>query len=153
MSVVKRLVMGLIAVISLAMFGFASSADAAPYTNNLSCTVSIGTAAPGASITISCNGAGGSDTITIVLHSTPVTLGTITANSSGVASGSVTIPTDTPAGTHTLILTDSNGHSTSIPLTIGSGSTTGSGSGGSTGGGLSSTGVAVISIGGLGALL
>jgi len=41
--------------------------------------------------------------VTLVLHSTPTTLGTFTADAQGVLTVEFTLPAGTPAGTHTLV--------------------------------------------------
>jgi hypothetical protein len=68
-------------------------------------TVTGVTVAPGASVSAAASGYTPDETITIVLHSTPVVLGTVTADSSGDVKVKVTIPAGTPAGSHELLLT------------------------------------------------
>jgi hypothetical protein len=63
------------------------------------------TVAPGASVSAAASGYTPDETITIVLHSTPVVLGTVRADSSGDVKVKVTIPAGTLAGSHELLLT------------------------------------------------
>jgi hypothetical protein len=59
------------------------------------------------------------ETVNVTLHSTPVHLGTVKADSSGIANATVTIPRDAPAGAHHLIFTGAkSGHVVSIPITV-----------------------------------
>jgi len=73
------------------------------------------TAAPGGSVSATASGYAPDETITIVLHSTPAVLGTITADSSGDVKVKVTIPPGTLAGSHELLLT---GGTSGITLTL-----------------------------------
>jgi hypothetical protein len=59
---------------------------------------------PGDTVDVEGTGFNAGETVNVVLHSTPTTLGTLTANGSGEVSGSVTIPTDTELGAHSLFL-------------------------------------------------
>jgi hypothetical protein len=63
------------------------------------------TAAAGGSITVSSTGWKAGATVTGVLHSDPVTLGTLTADATGKVAGPYVVPAGTPAGAHTLSLT------------------------------------------------
>jgi predicted alpha-1,2-mannosidase len=114
--------------------------------------LSVSTVAPGESITVTgANFAAGAST-TIVLHSDPVVLATVTAGPDGSITASATIPVTTPAGAHTIVVSDGN-ETVSVPLTVtagdsGSGSGSGSGAGpriGSTSaaGALADTGLAL----------
>ncbi|MDM7855510.1 hypothetical protein [Cellulomonas alba] len=60
---------------------------------------------PGDSITVTGTGVQPHATVKIVLHSTPVTLGTVKADASGAFSATVVIPGSTPAGAHTIVVT------------------------------------------------
>jgi hypothetical protein len=57
-----------------------------------------------------------------VLNSTPVNLGTLTANASGQAGGSFTVPPDVAVGAHTVVLTGNSAagapRTVSLPLTV-----------------------------------
>ena len=100
---------------------------------------------PGDAITVEMTGCNPGDTVTVVLHSDPVTLGTMTANASGVATGTFTIPAGF-SGAHTIVVTDNQtGISRSIAITIGGAA--------SSSGALPSTGTAVIAFGVLAAIL
>jgi len=43
--------------------------------------------------------------VTVTFNSTPITLGTLTANSAGVLTGSFNVPTSVDTGSHTITLT------------------------------------------------
>lgn len=60
---------------------------------------------PGDTITVTGTGVQPHATVTVVLHSTPVTLGTVKADASGAFSATVTIPASTPVGAHTVVVT------------------------------------------------
>jgi hypothetical protein len=86
--------------------------------NAASITTSTSTIGPGGTVTVVGSSFVPGETITLVLHSTPVTLGTTTADPSGSFSANVTIPSDTPAGAHTVIATGSTGDSSTTDLTV-----------------------------------
>jgi hypothetical protein len=67
----------------------------------------------GDSVTISGSGFVPNSTSTVVLHSSPVTLATVTMSATGTFSATVTIPTGTAAGAHTLTVADA-----SVALTV-----------------------------------
>ena len=67
---------------------------------------------PGGHETIQGSGFNPHETVDVTLHSTPVHLATVTANSSGVATATVTIPKSTTPGTHTLMMTGRTSHVT-----------------------------------------
>jgi len=59
------------------------------------------------------------ESVTLVLHSsTPVTLGTTTADSTGSFSDPVTIPAGTALGAHTIVGTGATGDSASTAITV-----------------------------------
>ncbi|WP_251152615.1 HtaA domain-containing protein [Cellulosimicrobium sp. Marseille-Q4280] len=94
-------------------------------------TLSVSQAAPGDEVTISGVGFGANEAgIRSEIRSTPQTLATgVVANAGGAASTTVTIPADVAPGEHTLALVGAS-HEATAPITIvGSGTTTGSGSG------------------------
>uniref|UniRef100_A0A942SZ24 Phosphatase PAP2 family protein n=1 Tax=Neobacillus citreus TaxID=2833578 RepID=A0A942SZ24_9BACI len=105
--------------------------------------------AAGSSLELAGTGLAAGSTLQVVLHSDPVTVGTLTVAADGTVSGSVTIPADTGAGAHTIDLVDATGASalvsplaiTVTPAPVASGGGTGSGGGTTTGGG---TGTAVV---------
>jgi lysophospholipase L1-like esterase len=79
------------------------------------------TAAPGGSVSATASGYAPDETITIVLHSTPAVLGTVTADSSGDVKVKVTIPPGTLAGSHELLLTGStSGITLTLPVLVSS---------------------------------
>lgn len=61
--------------------------------------------APGARLALSYAGFHPGERVSAVLHSTPVDLGTFTADASGVLAAPVTVPAWLEAGAHTLVLT------------------------------------------------
>jgi hypothetical protein len=108
-------------------------------------TISITVTRPGGTITITITGFISGETIIIVIHSTPVQLGSVKANSSGGASASVVTPADLAVGSHTLTATGvTSGHVVSFPMTVDPKAVAG-GSTGSTPG-LSNTGVAAVAL-------
>jgi hypothetical protein len=58
----------------------------------------------GGSLTVTGTGFADSTTLSVELHSTPVTLGTITTTDTGAFSINVTIPSDTSVGTHDILV-------------------------------------------------
>lgn len=80
--------------------------------------VSVATVVAGSTLTVAGSGFAPNETITVVLHSTPVTLATFTADGSGAFSQIVSIPAGTAAGHHTLIVSGSISGSFSSPLTV-----------------------------------
>ncbi|MBB3678387.1 hypothetical protein [Modestobacter versicolor] len=67
-----------------------------------SSTGATNVAAPGQQITRVLKGFKPNEVVTLVLHSTPVTLGTYTADANGVVTATFTLPAGTVLGTHTL---------------------------------------------------
>jgi hypothetical protein len=63
-----------------------------------------GTLQPGQQLTLTYTGFQPGEEVTVVLHSTPVTLGVFTADETGSVTADVTIPGDAEAGRHTLTL-------------------------------------------------
>jgi hypothetical protein len=64
--------------------------------------------------------------VTVVLHSNPVTLTTLTANAQGVASGTVTIPATAAVGAHSIVLTGAtSGNVDSVAITLAAAGTSG----------------------------
>lgn len=128
----------------------AGSASAAPYSRQPHLAINTQNPGVGATVTLTGTGYVAGVHATVTLHSTPVTLGTATPNASGDFTLSVTLPTNV-SGTHTIVASgDASNDSASVTITIGGSSGGGSGGGG---GSLSSTGVAVLSIGSVGVLL
>lgn len=151
--------------IMVASVGFASSANAAPYTKAPSIAVSTTNPAEGSTIDVSGTDFDADSTVTLTLYSQPYALGSVTTDSSGAFAASVTLP-DGVTGTHTIV---GQGPSSSASVIIeiyavnqdsgnsgNAAGANGSGSSGSgSGGGLASTGFAVAGIGvvGLGLLV
>ena len=92
--------------------------------------------APNGTFTVTSSGWMPNDPVTVTFHSTPVTLGTLTANESGQVQGSFTVPPSAETGTHTVELTGTSSTNSpqtqSITVTV-TGSTSGSSTGSSTG--------------------
>ena len=109
--------LALIAVVSV--FGLALATPAFAYgPNAATVTTSTSSIAPGGSFTVQGSNFQPNATVTVTLHSNPVTLGTTTANSSGDFSIVVTIPSDTVPGTHEVIATDTAGDSASTEIVV-----------------------------------
>lgn len=137
-----------LAAFGLALLGVAATASAAPYTNQLTVGVSNSSPSPGQTITVSGSGATPNGHVSFAFLGAEI--GGATANASGAYSGSATIPS-TACGTHSLVATDAAGNTASTTLTLPACVPAGGTSAG--GGGLSTTGVAVASIGGVGVVL
>jgi hypothetical protein len=157
MSVTRRLVIALAALLGLAFAGgvLAGSAQAAPYApHHLTCSASTSNPAPGGTITIQCSGAHANVTLTIILHSKGIFLGTMTTDSSGAGTASVTLPSGV-TGHHVLLIRDPLGGTSAIPIDIGGSAKAGAraGNAGNSDGDPALTGVAVAGIGALGLVL
>jgi LPXTG-motif cell wall-anchored protein len=61
------------------------------------------TSAPGQKVVKIIGGFQPFEVVTLVMHSTPTTIGTFTADANGVVTAEFTLPAGTPAGTHTLV--------------------------------------------------
>ena len=144
--------LGIIALTLGILFASASAASAAPSpyppsTSGPTVVINSGTLQPGQSITLTFTGFLPNETITVIVFSDPINLGSFSANSSGTAVVTVTLPASLEAGSHTIVATGAtSGYSASFGFTVASGlAFTGEGAGGgSTGGsGLAFTGIAV----------
>lgn len=171
MNVVRRLGAGLTAVLGLVtvlvLVGASSASAEYPPGSTPEVSASASVVTPGGTLTLS--GSHFSGTVTFIGHSAPVYLGTAVASGpNGTFTKTVTITAaDFPAGDHDIVASDAFGDSSTFGFTVapvgadtsgngGSGSGSGgsaSGSGGGASGGLAATGVAVLSIGGLGVLM
>jgi len=80
----------------------APSAGATPYPAGCTIQISNVTAIPGEQLTVTASGYPAGAVVTFVLHSTPVTLGTSLADSSGVASLVFNLPAGTVPGVHVI---------------------------------------------------
>ena len=67
------------------------------------------TVTPGGTIAVSGKGFRAFENVAVWLYSTPVQLGTLTANAQGAISGRFTVPAGTPPGIHHVVLIDSAG--------------------------------------------
>ncbi|SDQ27558.1 Membrane-associated phospholipid phosphatase [Curtobacterium sp. UNCCL20] len=93
--------------------------------------------AAGGSLALAGTGFTAGSSLQVVLHSDPVTVGTLTVAADGTVSGSVTIPAGTATGAHTIDLADASGASvlatplaiTVTPAAAGTGGDTGTGGG------------------------
>ncbi|TFD47319.1 LPXTG cell wall anchor domain-containing protein [Cryobacterium frigoriphilum] len=73
----------------------------------------------GGTIPIAMSGFQPFEVVNIWLYSTPVLLGTLTADAGGNIAGSFTIPAGTPGGTHHIVMFDESGTQyTSVDLTV-----------------------------------
>ena len=106
-------------IVAVGCLGLAFAAPAFAYGPNAA-TVGASTSSvgPGGSLTVTGNNFGPGDTVTVVLHSAPVTLATTTADGSGTFSVVVTIPSDTAPGLHQIVASDTDGDSTSTSLLV-----------------------------------
>jgi hypothetical protein len=77
------------------------------------------TAQPGDPVSLDAAGFAPDETVDETLHSTPVPLGSVTADGSGNVSATVTIPVSTPAGPHELLLTgETSGLTATLPVLV-----------------------------------
>lgn len=72
----------------------------------------------GSSVTVSGTGFAADAALKIELRSTPVQVGTATADAAGAFRAAVTIPADTTAGAHSIVVIDSAGVETSVALAV-----------------------------------
>ncbi len=106
MSVSKRTIAAVVGVIAVlaAAISFATSANAAPYSNQPTTGVSNTTPSVGGTDTVSGSGYDPNELVDLVLHSAPYNLGTARADSAGNFSTTVTLPAGV-SGSHTIIAT------------------------------------------------
>lgn len=162
MDVLRKTFTRMLAVlgIMIASVAFASSANAAPYTNAPSIAVSTTSPAEGSTITVTGTDFDANSTVNLTLYSQPYALGSVTTDSSGAFAASVTLPNGV-TGSHTIV---GQGPSSSASVSIeiysnsqGSGNASGNNAAGNNGsgssGGLASTGFAVAGIGVVGLAL
>ena len=82
-------------------------------------TLSAASATLGSTQTVSATGFAAGEQVQAVLHSTPVTLGTVTAGANGAVTVSFVVPAAVGAGAHTVTLTGlTSGLTVSSPLTL-----------------------------------
>jgi len=127
----------------IATLTFAATANAAPYTNAATVSVSNQNPSEGGSLGVTCAGFTGGERVGITLDA-QTDLASGTADASGSFNTTVTLPQGV-TGQHTIVCAGAAGETASLTITIGA-TTTG-------GGGLSNTGVAVVGIGSLGVIL
>ncbi|MFF2277796.1 endonuclease/exonuclease/phosphatase family protein [Agromyces sp. NPDC058126] len=77
-----------------------------------------GSVAAGATVDVSGSGFGPAAELRVELHSTPVVLGTATADEAGAFRSTMTIPADTAPGAHTLVVIGADGAEASAALTV-----------------------------------
>lgn len=110
----KRTMLVAVAVSATLVLGAATAgAQVYPPPANF-CTISDTTPTPGQTVTISCGTYLAGATVTFTFLSTPVVLGTVTADANGVATLTTAIPSDATLGDHTITVT---GESAAGPLT------------------------------------
>ena len=104
-----------------------------------SVSVNTSTVAPGGSITVTAEGSKSGSTVQFTIESTPQSLGSAAANSSGVAVLTAKVPAGIEAGTHTIRATGiaPDGSPLNVTTTI---TVSGSAAGGGSGSGLANTG-------------
>jgi hypothetical protein len=85
--------------------GNSTNSNSVMATPNAAGTVDPSTIGPGGQVTITSTGWKASSQVTAELHSTPESLGTLTADGNGKISGQVTIPADATPGAHSIVLT------------------------------------------------
>ncbi|OZB83406.1 MAG: hypothetical protein B7X41_04520 [Microbacterium sp. 14-71-5] len=97
--------------------------------------LSVGTVQPGAAVHVTGSGFAPREPVLIELHSTPISLGMVTAGADGVVDTTVTIPADAPAGAHRIVLTGQMSTLTGgSALTVAGATTPGGSDGSGTGG-------------------
>lgn len=78
------------------------------------------TSTPGGTVSFTGSGFTPGEKVNVIAHSTPVLLGSVTANASGAVSGSVRLPASFPVGAHTLELQGvTSGAAVSASFTVG----------------------------------
>jgi len=87
---------------TVAFVVIAPTAGATPYPGGCTIQISKVTALPGDHLTVTASGYPAGAMVTFVLHSTPVTLGTAQADSSGVATLVFVLPAGTVPGVHVI---------------------------------------------------
>ena len=112
-----------LAVMALTVLGMAAPAFAQQYPPSVNfLTISDATPSPGETITLTGQTFQAGSTVTLTLHSEPVTLGSATADAAGKMALQATIPSDTPLGSHTITADgtapDGSPLSLSVSLTV-----------------------------------
>jgi hypothetical protein len=151
----KRKLVRIVAMVAISIGGVLWASPAFAYgPGATTISTNISTVGAGGSLIVTGSGFQPGETITLVLHSTPVTLGTTPADSQGSFSTTVTIPADTTPGNHTIIATgNTSGSTASTSIVVVSATTSGGTStSGSSGGGLAFTGAHIAAMAGVGAI-
>lgn len=155
MSGTKRLIALLTAVLGMtlaASVAMTGSAQAAPYSHHMTCSVSSSNPPPGGTVTIHCTGAHPNVTLTIFLHPKNTVLGTVTTDSSGSATTTVTLPAG-ETGHHVLLIRQPQGNTVAIPIDIGGRATAAFSAHRLGSDPPAATGVAIVGLGSLGLVL
>ena len=136
-AISRTISMGLLSVGFVAVMLAGSSAAGAATYGPTPCTPTVSinptTIARGQSFTVTIAGNCFSQSFTIQIHSTTVTLGTVNTNASGAGTGTFTVPTNLPDGTHTVSVGNSIGDTATVTIAVSGGpftGTTGTGSSG-----------------------
>lgn len=91
------------AVASIALLAGPVRADAQQYPPaDTFCTISDTTPVPGQDVALTCGGYAAGATVTVTFFSSPVTLGTTTADADGVATLTTEIPSNAAVGRHSI---------------------------------------------------
>lgn len=148
-SLIRRL-LAIFAMVSLTLVGTAvasNTAEAAPYGAGASITVTFGTNSQGQEIvTVTISNGEPNTVYEVQIHSTPVTLGTITTDANGNGTGTFVVPAGF-SGSHTIVVINTKtGQATSTAVDVpASGSSTPVTGGSSSG--LPNTGAAILGVG------
>ncbi len=95
-----------------------------PTTGGAEVTLDVTEAAQGAGIAVAGTGFDPGESVRIELHSTPIVLGTATADANGEVGATVTIPASAETGAHTIVLIgETSGARAEIALTVTAGET------------------------------
>jgi len=107
--------------LTLGWSGVAMAAPYPPVAPAIATNTSI--VGPGGSLIVTGNGFLPNEFITLFLHSTPVELGTTTADSTGSFSTPETIPPGTALGAHTIVAIGASGDSATTAINVTSATT------------------------------
>jgi hypothetical protein len=153
---IMRKLMRIVAMLAISIGGVLWASPAFAYGPNApTVTSSTTTVCAGCPITLSGNGFQPGETITIQLFSTPVTIGSTTADPSGAFTTTVTIPANTTPGNHTIVATGlTSGTTASFAIVVTGASTAGvsTTAGTPSSGSLAFTGADIAAMAGVGAI-
>ncbi len=152
MSAIKRMIYSTVAVTTMlvATVLFASTANAAPYTNAPTLSVSTSNPAVGATLTVAGADFVAGTTVDLTLHTQTYDLGTATVDAGGSFTTTVTLPAGV-SGTHTLTATDPAGNTiltASLTIVIGADNSGGGANGAGSAGNGSGAGNGALAAGG-----